>query len=102
MPSTACLADAYTTASPPPAPVLRRLQYHRRERLVHFDDARVVEREPRLRQGLLHRLRVAVQHPRRVDAGEAERDEARGRLQAEPRDTRIARDQRRRVAVDDL
>ena len=48
------------------------------------------------------RLRVAVQHPVRVDAREAEGDEARPRLEAEPRRGRLARDEHGCGAVDDL
>ena len=42
--------------------------------------------ETRLRQRLRARLRVAVQHPVRVDAGEAEGDEPCARLEAQARD----------------
>ena len=45
----------------------------RRERLVHLDHRHVVPRQPGARERLRARLRVAVQHPVRVDAGEAER-----------------------------
>ena len=82
--------------------ILRRLQDDGRERLVHLDHIHVVEGEACFRKRLLHRLRVAVQHPRRVDAGEPEGHEPRARLQPEARRGPLARDQDRGRAVDDL
>ena len=46
---------------------------------------------PAFASALRARLRVAVQHPVRVDAGEAERDEAGARLEPEPRRCSLAR-----------
>ena len=48
-----------------------------------------------------HASGIAVEHPVRVDARETERDEARARLEAEPLDGGLAREQHRRRAVDD-
>ena len=49
-----------------------------------------------------HASRVAVEHPVRIDAGEAERDEARARLEPEPRSRRLRRDEHGGGAVADL
>ena len=53
--------------------VVRELEHDRRERLVHLDHRHVVPRQPGPRERLRARLRVAVQHPVRIDAGEPER-----------------------------
>ena len=84
------------------ARVVRELEHDRRERLVHLDHRDVVPRQPGARERLRARLRVAVQHPVRVDAGEAERDEARTRLEPEPRSGGLRRDEHRCGAVADL
>ena len=52
------------------AGVVRELQHDRRERLVHLDDGDVVPVSARVGERLLARLRIAVQHPVRVDARE--------------------------------
>src|SRR5215211_8659264 len=50
--------------------VARELEHDGREGLVDLDHADLVPREPRLRERALARLRVPVQHPVGVDAGE--------------------------------
>ena len=57
---------------------------------------------PALAERLAARLRVAVQHPVRIDAGEPEGDEAGARLEPEPGGGRLARDEHGGGAVDDL
>ena len=57
---------------------------------------------PGAAERLRARLRVAVQHPERVDAGDPERDEPRPRRQPETAGGGLADDEHRRGAVDDL
>jgi hypothetical protein len=81
--------------------VLEELEHDASEGLVHLDHRDVVPPEPGLRERTLAGERVAVEHPVRVDAGEAERDEPRARLEPEARRGILARDEHRGRAVDD-
>ena len=82
--------------------VLQELEDDRRERLVHLDHRHVVPRQARLRERAVARLRVAVQHQMRVDAGDPEAEEARARHEAELRRLLLRRDEHCGGAVDDL
>src|SRR6266480_1069863 len=65
--------------------VLQELEHDRRERLVHLDHRHVVPRETRPGERALAGLGIPVQHHVRVDAGDAEAEEARARLEPELR-----------------
>src|SRR5919204_74040 len=82
--------------------VARELQDHRRECLVDLDHRHVLPRQRGAAERLRARLRIAVEHPMWVDAGQPERDEPRPRLQTEPRRRSLARDQHGGRAVADL
>src|SRR5205823_4365971 len=75
------------------AGVAGELEHHGCERFVDLDDRYVVPREPGTRKGFRAGLWIPVQHAMRVDAGEAERDESRPRLEVETRNGRFARDE---------
>src|SRR5262245_5558712 len=66
---------------------------HRREGLVDLDHLDVVPRQPRFGERLGRRLRIAVQHQVRIDADDAERDEARAWLEPELRYLRLGGDE---------
>ena len=84
------------------ARVGEELQHDRRERLVHLDHLDVVPLQARLRERALAGVGIAVQHQVRVDAGDAEAEEAGARLEAELRRLLLRRDQHGGRAVDDL
>src|SRR5260370_3524202 len=84
------------------ASVGEELQDDRRECLVHLDHFDVVPRQSRLRERAIAGLRVAVQHQMRVDAREAEAEEAGARAQAELGRLLLGCDENRGRAVDDL
>ena len=62
------------------ARVTHELEHDRGKRLVYLDHGDVVPLQAGARERPLTRLRVAVQHAVRVDAGEPERHEASARL----------------------
>src|SRR5439155_18371977 len=65
------------------ARVARELKDDAGKGLVHLDDGHIVPGQTCTGQRPLARLWIAVQHPVRIDACEAEGDEARPRLQPE-------------------
>src|SRR5919204_395645 len=82
--------------------IARELQDNRRESLVHLDHRDVVPGQAGAGERLRTRLRIAVQHPVRIHAGEPERHEPRARLETQPRHGGVARDQHRGRSVANL